>query len=214
MVANTFNSGRQRQADSLFEARLGYRVQESSRETLSPKGGREGEGFPRNTHNFFYRLRKLQTTSPLAREPSRMSKCQSSRMQACSARSPTVLVPLQLLSLATTMRTAIFRNSFSFFYPKANSSNSFATLGHVARPPSRPPPPRHGQSMALGFANASASSEMTHSAPQSQTQTPRRRYRRPLSRVERSRCTVSLNHADIFLPAASRSAPPVFGHPC
>lgn len=144
-----------------------------------------------------------------------MSKCQSSRMQACSARSPTVLVSLQLLLLATTMRTAIFRNSFSLFYPKANSSNSFATLRSRGQASlSSSPPPRHGQSMALGFANASASSAMTHSAPQSQTQTPRRRSRRPLSRVERSRCTVSLNHADIFLPAASRSAPPVFGRPC
>lgn len=68
--------------------------------------------------------------------------------------------------------------------------------------------------MVVGFTNAYASSEMTHSAPQSQTQTPRRRSRRPLSRVGRSRCTVSLNHADIFLPAAPRSAPPVLGHPC
>lgn len=105
--------------------------QESSREILSPGGG-GGEGFPRNIHNFFYRLNA--TTSPLAREPSWMSKCQSSRMQACSARTPTFLVSLQLLSLATTMRTAIFRNSFSFFYPKANSSNSFATLSQVTWP--------------------------------------------------------------------------------
>lgn len=148
VVANTFNSGRQRQADSLFEARLGYRVPGKLQRNPVWGWGEGGEGFPRNTHNFFYRLRKLQTTSPLAREPSRMSKCQSSRMQACSARSPTVLVSLQLLSLATTIRTAIFRNSFSLFYPKANSSNSFATLRSRGQTSlsSSPPPPRsvHG----------------------------------------------------------------------
>lgn len=211
MVANTFNFGRQRQADSLFEARLGYRVpgklqRNPVSEGVCVKGSLE---IPKisftdsESYNF----------SP-GKRAYWMSKCQSSRMQACSTRTPTVLVSLQLLSLATTMRTAIFRNSFSFFYPKANSSNAFATLRSRGQTSLSSPPPCHGQPMALSSANASASSEMTHSAPQSQTQTPRRRSRQPLSRVERSRCTISLNHADIFLPAASRSAPPVFGHPC
>lgn len=115
VVANTFNSGRQRQADSLFEARLGYRVpgklqRNPVSEGVCVKGSLE---IPKisftdsESYNF----------SP-GKRAYWMSKCQSSRMQACSTRTPT----------ATTMRTAIFRNSFSFFYPKANSSNAFATL--------------------------------------------------------------------------------------